>query len=200
MLRPKKQSALKIYGALFVLIALGICITALALKDKKTAPTSITVFNEPRLVKPFQLTADNKTFTEKNLLGYWTFLLFGYTHCSDVCPENLNLLNNAYQKLNVHYNNLQILFVSLDKADQAEDVSHYAHSFNKNFIGATAPQKELSQIQQQFGIYAQSDVNNNIQHSSSILLINPQGQWIALFPYGAPVSQITDAFKKIVGI
>ncbi|HVY53055.1 MAG TPA: SCO family protein [Gammaproteobacteria bacterium] len=198
-MRKPKKSILKIYGALFCIIALGICIIFLAVKDKNPESAEVTVFDKPRLINPFQITTATSKFTEKDLIDHWTFLLFGYTHCSDVCPENLNLLKHVYQQLSGQYKNLQILFISLDESDSAEDVSHYASSFNNNFIGATGTQQEMQQLQQQFGIFAQADKSNNIQHSSSILLINPQAKWVALLPYGTPASQIITTFNKIAG-
>lgn len=42
---------------------------------------------------PFTLTdQDGKTFTQDNLLGKFNILYFGFTHCPDICPDELEKL------------------------------------------------------------------------------------------------------------
>jgi hypothetical protein len=42
---------------------------------------------------PFTLTdQDGKTFTQENLLGKFNILYFGFTHCPDICPDELEKL------------------------------------------------------------------------------------------------------------
>ena len=35
------------------------------------------------------ITPTNKEFTEKNLLGKYSIVYFGYTFCPDICPQAL---------------------------------------------------------------------------------------------------------------
>lgn len=45
---------------------------------------------------PFSLTdQDGKRFTDKNLLGEFSMLYFGFTHCPDICPDELEKLAEA---------------------------------------------------------------------------------------------------------
>jgi cytochrome oxidase Cu insertion factor (SCO1/SenC/PrrC family) len=56
-------------------------------------------------------------------------------------------------------------------------------------MGITGKLQEIRKLQSQLGIYSARDNasptdNYQIQHTSSILLINPQGKWAGLFKYG----------------
>lgn len=49
---------------------------------------------------PFNLINDEgKRVTEKSFLGKWTMLYFGFTHCPDICPDELQKLAAAIDKI-----------------------------------------------------------------------------------------------------
>jgi protein SCO1/2 len=51
---------------------------------------------------PFTLVNhEGKTVTNKDYFGHWLILYFGFTHCPDICPETLEKLQNALDKIGI---------------------------------------------------------------------------------------------------
>lgn len=60
-------------------------------------------YGRPQVGGPFTLiTQDNTLFTEKELLGKWTLIYFGFTNCPDICPEELDKMSEAVTILGMH--------------------------------------------------------------------------------------------------
>lgn len=192
-----------------ILILALICITLIAslfithLRSQSSQITHINndamIFPIARDIKPFTLLSmNNKKFTQNDLLGRWTLLFFGFTHCSNICPLTLGRLAKTYNQLKVSRPNLQVVFISLDPArDTPGALTRYIHAFNKHFIGVTGKIQTIHQLESQLGIMSIPDAmtmhtkNYQLQHTTSILLMNPQGKWAGLFNTEATPEQFT---------
>lgn len=159
----------------------------------------------PRDLNTFDLlTQNNKPFRLNNFYQHWTLVFFGFTHCASICPATLGVLNPVYKKLIDTYPNLQIALISLDpERDTPADITRYTHSFNPAFIGVTGKLSVIRKLQSQLGVYAERDPqspqsNYQIMHTASIMLINPKGQWIALFKSDSTPSQLIEAIQKTI--
>ena len=169
------------------------------------ADGNATIFPIARDVKHFKLASTNgPEFSQKDLMGHWTIAFFGFTHCSTVCPTTLNLFANVYDKLHATYPNMQVVFISLDpERDAIDKLGSYVHAYNANFIGAAGKIEDIRILQSEFGIFsAREEASNNgdyqLQHTPSILLINPEGQWAGLFKSTISAEQFMAAFTASV--
>lgn len=159
------------------------------------------LFSAPREIRSFELMATNQQkFTINNLLNHWTLVFFGFTHCQTVCPTTLDMLKRAYTSLEPHYPNLQVVLISLDpERDSLNHLRDYVLSFHRNFIGVTGDMGHLRQFQSQLNVFSTKSgdgKNYQIQHTSSIFLINPKGQWVGLLRYGMNPKQFIQAFEE----
>jgi len=160
------------------------------------------VFSQSRPIPQFELKDNHgKVFNNASLKNHWTLMFFGFTHCQDLCPTTLSMLNKAYNNLEkTDKNGLpQVVFVTIDpKRDNVTRMNTYVSSFNKHFIGLTGSQNQITALTQAMGILAMPlPGESDIDHSGAVLLINPKGQLHGLFgtPHDAQV--VASDFQKI---
>jgi protein SCO1/2 len=150
-----------------------------------------TLLPSAKAVADFQLTDHyGKPFTRENLKGKWSFAFFGYTHCPDVCPTSLAMLAQVMRILEKD-NTLDVLpqtvFFSVDpERDTPELLEKYLPYFHPDFIGVTGDPQKVLLLTRQLGIMygkAPGDNADNylVDHSASIILFNPDGNFLALF-------------------
>lgn len=163
-----------------------------------------TVFPQARNVSAFQLTDfNNQPLTNEKLKGHWTMVFFGFTSCPMVCPTTLSNLSKTYQQLQTAQQQPmpQVLFISVDpERDTPKRMQEYLLSFNKDFIGATSNKEQIDKLAQEMSVLymkiqkqgAKPD-DYNIDHSGTILLLDPAGQLLAIFsPPQNPQELATD--------
>jgi protein SCO1/2 len=164
--------------------------------DKAQAPKPIvtkqaTLLPVLKNLAPFSLTDHTEqTFDNSRLLGQWTLLSFGYTHCPDICPTTLAMLDEVDNSLKQQHAEFayQMGFVSIDPArDTTSRLADYVTYFNPDFLGITGNEPALQQLTQPLGIlYKKVETEKSameyvMDHSASIILVDPQGRYRALF-------------------
>ncbi|HVE44328.1 MAG TPA: SCO family protein [Gammaproteobacteria bacterium] len=162
------------------------------------------IFPVARDIKSFELlTTTHEKFTQSNLLGHWSLVVFGFTRCNTICPATLNMLSHAYPALHQQQADLQIIFVSLDPDyDALSQLQRYTTNYHPSFLGVTGNIKEVRKLQSQLGVYSAADPNHGtqLQHTPSLFLINPEGKWVGLFQSGLSPLQFADAFHESLQI
>ena len=117
------------------------------------------------------------------------------------------LLNDAYQKLTEQkVRSLpQVVFISVDpERDTPTQINKYVHSFNPNFTGATGSKTEIDKMAENFNVLYMkvannpSDKNYQIDHSGTVLVINPNGEFAALFSPPLDAQKLADDYKTLV--
>lgn len=168
-------------GCLAALIGLGLSVKLMA--PRKIETQAATVLPTPQALVDFKLTSASAIVNLASLKGHYTLLYFGYTHCPDVCPATLSELAAIYSKLTAPP---ALYFVSVDPERDSPDIlEQYAQHFNVHFHGATGPDAELMLLTHRLGaLYSRdkdADGRVNVDHSGAIYLINPSGQFMAVF-------------------
>ena len=81
--------------------------------------------------------------------GYVTLLFFGYTHCPDMCPLQMQMIAQAVKKIppNVAAE-FKVVFVTTDpERDSPAVVRSWLDHFDKRFIGLTGSQSAIDAAQ-----------------------------------------------------
>lgn len=81
--------------------------------------------------------------------GYVTLLFFGYTHCPDMCPLQMQLIAQALKKIPADTaGQYKIVFVTTDPdRDTAPVLRSWLDNFDKRFIGLTGSNAAIQSAQ-----------------------------------------------------
>jgi protein SCO1/2 len=179
---------------LIVIAALAVAIGFWA-GSRWLAPATTTglktavMYPAPQAILDFQLTQpDGKALTQADLRGRWTVAFFGFTHCPDVCPNTLAVFKQVWTDLAAQgkTDKLRFDFISVDpERDTPEQLGRYVGFFHKDFIAATGSDEELTKLTRALGlVYSRVPDDNGsytVDHSASVVIIDPQGRRAGLF-------------------
>jgi len=177
---------------------------------EQASASSLLVLPDPRVIADFKLVDHHsQPFGLAELRGKWSLLFFGFTHCPDVCPGALFELQKVnqslQQQLGTNSGKSQILFVSVDpERDTPDKLEQYVAYFDPAFIGVTGDQVQLLPLTRQLGIAYRIDDHEpgaaqyDVAHSTSILLIDPQGRLYGAFPAPHDAARISAELLAIL--
>ena len=157
------------------------------------ADLDATYMEGGRAITDFQLVDhDGEPFTREDLNGQWTLMFFGFTHCPDICPMTLAELSRVHAMLEDQGKgeNLQTVFVTVDpERDTPERLEAYVTNFRDDFRGITGSLDDIDVLARDLGIAHirhDEDGGNDymVDHGASVLLVNPDGRFQAMF--GSP--------------
>ena len=165
-----------------------------------------TRFPEAREIASFSLIDHNSAVFDNSVLkDRWSFIFFGYTHCPDVCPTTLSILNSVAQKLGDLDEDIRFVFLSVDpERDTPEQLAQFVSYFNADFIGVTGTPEGIEQITRQLGVLhirAQPEEGASgylVDHSASVFLFDPDGRYHAVFSPPLSADAIAGDFKKML--
>ncbi|KAF5943332.1 hypothetical protein HYC85_017409, partial [Camellia sinensis] len=93
--------------------------------------------------------------TDRDILGNWTVVYFGFTHCPHICPDELQKLADAVDKIK-EKTGIEIVpvFISVDpERDTVEQVREYVKEFHPNLVGLTGNLDEIKKAARAFRVY-----------------------------------------------
>jgi protein SCO1/2 len=136
---------------------------------------------------------NSQPFTLDQWRGHWLLINFGYLSCPDVCPVTLSVMNEVLYPKSQSANQkglpdlLKVLYVTADPArDTPERMKEYLSYFGDRYLGITGAEEKLAALGRQVNAVfvsqktGENDENYTVSHSSSLALINPQGEFVAM--------------------
>ena len=135
---------------------------------------AVSLHENPRDLPVFSMTNHLGTeFTNQDLNNKWSFIFFGFTHCPDICPITLSILDQTSSKLEKNISSQNILISVDPKRDTPEKLKEYVSHFNHEMIGLTGNDEELKNLTQSLGaIYSvvnNEDENYLVDHSAAYI-------------------------------
>lgn len=144
---------------------------------------------------PFELvTQDNVGVSEKDFMGKYMLIYFGYTWCPDVCPLALQFMDDALTRVETELGpqaeQIQPVFITIDpERDTPEVIKAYLSSFHPDLIGLTGSQANIDAVAAAYKMYfrktepldPENPMSYGLDHMNIFYLMGPDGAYVAHF-------------------
>jgi protein SCO1/2 len=194
------RRAIVIFAALVLLLAAGA--GGFLLMNRQLSQNGAT--GVALVGGPFSLVnQDGKRVTEKDFLGKYMLVFFGYTYCPDVCPTELQVMTAALDAMGPEAEKIQPVFVSVDpQRDTPEVLKAYVENFGPRLVGLTGSADEIASVAKAYRVYyAKSGDKDSadaylMDHSSIVYLMGPDGRFVKHFPYSTDAQKLSSELKE----
>ena len=165
----------------------------------------LVLLPEPAPVAAFQLeTHDGGQFHSEDLAGYWTYLFFGFTNCPHICPTTVALMAEAEAQIRAlpKGDAFRGLFISVDpERDDAAGIAAFLGRFSGSFIGLRGARPEIRKVAQDvnvaFATLPDGQGGVTVEHSTHIVLIDPQGRYRGFINRPREAEALVSAFRRL---
>ena len=153
---------------------------------------------------PFTLVDQNgKTVTDKDFRGRFMLVFFGFTHCPDVCPAELQVMSASLQALGDKAADIIPIFITLDpERDTPAVMADYVKNFGSRFVGLTGSPEAIAAAAKAYRVAYSKRTDDSkasaysIDHSEFAYLMGRDGQYVTHFPYGTPTEKMTETLRR----
>ena len=143
--------------------------------------------------------------TDADFRGKLVVIYFGYTHCPDVCPTELQAISLALDELGMAADRVQPLFITVDpERDTPSVLADYVSSFHARLVALTGPAPAIQKAALAYRVFfAKSAVARPdgyaIDHTGFIYLVGKDGRYLGFLPPGLAPDAIVDAIRARLG-
>jgi protein SCO1 len=199
----KSSLLLKRYAAIAVGVFVLLLLVNTGVKWLQPHEFQGTVLQATTPVVDFRLeTTAGKAMQLSDFRGKYVLLYFGYTYCPDACPLTLNDLSDMMNRLGAATTNVQVILVSLDpERDTVAQLAAYLPHFHPDFLGMTGGKEEILKVATQFGIFYEKrgdSIGYTIDHTSTVIVVDPEGYLKLVFPYGTTGEQMASDLRYLL--
>ena len=145
-----------------------------------------------------------RAVTDESFRGEWLIVFFGFTHCPAVCPATLSKLAAALDELRNQGKDVRVVLITVDpERDAPEVLAKYLEPFGPRFVGLTGTMKQLAAATRIFRAYSQqqpasADGAYDVQHSTHLYLVGPDGRFRRQISSDATAGQLTATLSKSI--
>lgn len=141
---------------------------------------------------PFQLVDHSgQAVSEADFAGRFMLIYFGFTHCPDICPTELQVMANAVDALDADGARVAPLFITVDpERDTPAHLKDYVAAFHPKMIGLTGTPEQIAAVAKAYKVYfskqpsAGASAEYQVDHTSFVYLMGPDGILRSVFRSG----------------
>lgn len=147
------------------------------------------------------LDQEGKTFTDEDMKGGYSLVYFGFSHCPDICPEELDKManmidlvasttqnrigTNAFVDPSSREAPLLPIFITCDPArDTPAVLKHYLAEFHPGLVGLTGTWEQIKDVCKKYRVYfstpegVKPGMDYLVDHSIYFYLMDPEGDFV----------------------
>ena len=153
---------------------------------------------------PFTLTAHTgERIGDEAFRGKFMLVAFGFTHCPDVCPAELQVMTAALDEMGPAAERVQPLFITIDpERDTADHLAEYMSYFHPRFIGLTGSREEIAAVADAYHVWYEKVDGDSpdyaMDHTSIMYLMGPDGDFVRHFSFGTSADTLKQALLAAV--
>lgn len=172
---------------------------------------------------PFSLTDQHgRRVSEKDFLGRFVLIYFGFTRCTDTCPVDLPMIAAALDRLGEKADKLVPIMVTVDPEDTPAELKAYLAALHPRFVGLTGNEEELAAAARVYRVHrrklstadgplasahaghthaghAHAGARYTIDHGSLAYLMAPDGRFLTLFPHNSGIERYVEVLGRYLG-
>ncbi len=183
----------------FVLFAAGFG----AMYTLLNLPERVQSEGRPLIGGPFSLVDTNgKRVTDRDFRGKLMLVFFGYSHCPDVCPTELQTMSEVMTKLGPEAGKVAPIFISVDpKRDTPDVLAAYMKNFDARITGLTGGQDEIASAAKAYRVYFRKTGETGgddytVDHSAFVYLMDGEGRYFTHFSFSSAPDAMVAVIRK----
>ena len=154
-------------------------------------------------VIPRLIGQDGRACSRDDFKGRVTVLLFGFTHCPDLCPTALSNMAALLDQLGEHRDRVQIAFITIDpERDTPEVLRDYMGAFGPNYLGLTGKPDAIRKAARTFKVFFQkiplADGDYTMDHSAVVYILDPQARVRLMFAANHRLEDVVHDILKLL--
>ncbi|KAI3544315.1 SCO1/SenC [Colletotrichum filicis] len=155
--------------------------------ERKRIAEATKGMGRPKVGGQFELTDQNgNKFTSEDMKGRYALVYFGFTHCPDICPDELDKMAQMYDLVEKQRpGSVLPLFITCDpERDTPKVVKEYLSEFHPKFIGLTGTYDEIKAMCKLYRVYFSTPQHVKpgqdylVDHSIYFYLMDPEGDFV----------------------
>ncbi|KAK9761876.1 Cu-binding protein [Basidiobolus ranarum] len=164
-------------------------------------------YGKPKLGGPFELVDQNgKAVTDQDFAGRYMLVYFGFTHCPDICPDELDKIGEVIDALDADKSvkeEIVPIFITCDpQRDTVDKIKEYVKDFHPKLIGMTGNFDQVKKVAKAYRVYfsmppnVQEGEDYLVDHSIFFYLMGPDGKFIDCYGKESTAERVTVQIKK----
>ncbi|KAI9819268.1 MAG: Cu-binding protein [Pycnora praestabilis] len=155
--------------------------------ERKRVAEAAKGVGRPKVGGKFELVnQDGRVFTDEDMKGKYALVYFGFTHCPDICPEELDKMATMIDLVSTTNPNAMLpIFITCDPArDTPAVVKSYLLEFHPALIGLTGAWEQVKSVCKSYRVYFSTPPNVKpgqdylVDHSIYFYLMDPEGDFV----------------------